>query len=174
MPPPQAILTRFRFRRSSASRSCVAKALGTVGGHSATMGAFNLVLRRDLDGFDIRTVARLPGKSGGDARQGSVWWGGGLGEKGHVTLGIDVLDRQEIVGSAREHSRSEWIPGGDFADAKNVSVGGNTVFVFDRSEENAPVPGAGVVRPGARLHGPASQPAGDSFRRHRLRLCLWK
>ncbi len=136
------------------------ESLGTVGGHSAMMGAFNLVLRRDLDGFDIRTVARLPGKSGGDARQGSVWWGGALGQEGHVTLGIDVLNRQEIVGSAREHSRSEWIPGGDFADAKNVSVSGNTVFVFDRSEKKLRSLALGPCDPALGYTGPLRNPSG--------------
>ena len=136
------------------------ESLGTFGGHSATVGAFNLVLRRDLDGFDIRTVARVPGKSGGDALQGSVWWGGAFGQNGHVTLGIDVLDRQEIVGSAREHSRSEWTPDGNFADAKNVSVAGNTVFVVDRSEKKFRSLVLGSCDPALGYTGPLRNPSG--------------
>ena len=111
-----------------------AESLGTINGHAAVRGAFNLVLRKDLDGFDVRTVARLPSRAGGDARQGSVVWGGKIGTGGHMTIGVDILDRQEIVGSSREHSRSEWNQGGSFAEAKNVSVGGNTVYIFDTSE----------------------------------------
>ena len=52
----------------------------------------------------MRTVARMPSLDGGDARQGSVVWGGATGAGGHMTLGVDVLDREEIEGSAREHS----------------------------------------------------------------------
>lgn len=136
------------------------ESLGTFGGHAATVGAFNLVLRRDLDGFDVRTVARLPGKSGGDAFQGSVWWGGGFGENGHVNLGIDVLDRQEIVGSAREHSRSEWTPDGEFADAKNVSLSGNTVYVFDRSAKTLRSLALGPCDPELGYTGPLRNPPG--------------
>ena len=137
-----------------------AESLGTFGGHGAVRGAFNLVLREDLDGFDVRTVARLPGRDGGDARQASAFWGGGIGVGGHLTVGVDILDRQEIVGSTREHSRSEWVDGGSFAEAKNVSVSGNTVYVFDTSADALRSVPLGPVRPGIRLHRPAQQPAG--------------
>ena len=83
------------------------ESLGTLGGHAAVRGAFNLVLRKDLDGYDVRTVARMPGRDGGDARQGSVVRGGAIGAGGHLTVGVDILDRQEIAGRTREHSRSE-------------------------------------------------------------------
>ena len=118
-----------------------AESLGTIGGHAAVRGAFNLVLRKDLDGFNVRTVARLPGRDGGDARQASAFWGSAFGAGGHLTVGVDILDRQEIVGSTREHSRSEWVNGGSFAEAKNVSLSGNTVYVTDISaDETRSVP----------------------------------
>ena len=100
--------------------------LGTLGG--TVRGALNIVLRKDLDGFEARTVTRAPGRDGGDAWQGSAFWGGGFG-KGRMTLGVDVIDRQEIPGSERVHSRSEWVDDGEFNQAKNVSVSGNTAFV---------------------------------------------
>ena len=55
-----------------------------------------------------------------------------------MTLGVDVLDRQEIPGSSRRHSRSSWVEGGTFSQAQNVSVSGNTVFVvpLERNHEN--------------------------------------
>ena len=136
-----------------------AESLGTIGGHAAVRGAFNLVLRKDLGGFDVRTVARLPSRDGGDARQGSVVWGGAIGAGGHMTLGVDILDREEIVGSTREHSRSEWTEGGSFAEARNVSVGGNTVYIFDTS--------AGALRPwrSARATRSTATPARSATRR---------
>ena len=101
--------------------------LGSIGG--TARGALNVVLRKDLDGFETRTVTRAPSRDGGDAWQGSVFWGGAFGKGGRMTLGVDVIDRQEIPGSERVHSRSEWVEGGEFSQAKNVSISGNTVFV---------------------------------------------
>ncbi len=114
-----------------------ADSLGTIGG-ATTRGALNVVLRKDLEGFETRVVTRLPSRDGGDGLQGSVYWGGAIGTGGRMTLGVDVLDRQEIPGSSREHSRSSWVEGGSFSEAQNVSVGGNTVFVvpLERNDEN--------------------------------------
>ena len=105
--------------------------LGTLGG-SAMRGAINIVLRKDLNGFETRGLTRLPNREGGDGFQGSVFWGGEIGE-GRMVVGIDVLDRQEIAARHREHSRSVWKEGGTFSEAKNVSVGGNTVWVVNLS-----------------------------------------
>ena len=110
------------------------ESLGTVGGHAAVRGAFNLVLREDLEGIEVRAVTRMPSKDGGDARQGSMVWGGATESGGHLTIGLDVLSRDHIPGRAREHSRSEWEDGGFFKDAKNVSTGGNTLYVIGSEE----------------------------------------
>ena len=137
-----------------------AESLGTIGGHAAVRGGFNLVLRKDLDGFDVRTVARMPSRDGGDARQGSVVWGGAIGAGGRLTVGVDILDRERIAGRTREHSRSEWVEGGSFADARNVSVGGNTVYVFDRSADELRAVALGKCDPVHGYTGPLSNPPG--------------
>ena len=103
--------------------------LGTLGSGSIR-GAINIVLRKDLDGFETRGLTRLPDRAGGDGLQGSVFWGGEVGE-GRMVVGVDVLSRQEIPARHREHSRSGWTSGGSFREAKNVSVGGNTVWVVN-------------------------------------------
>ena len=108
--------------------------LGTLGA-ATTRGALNIVLRKDLDGFETRTVTRAPSRDGGDSWQGSVFWGGAVG-KGRMTLGADIIDRQEIPGNRREHSRSEWVKGGEFSQSRNVSVSGNTVFVVPGDVNN--------------------------------------
>ena len=108
--------------------------LGTLGA-GTLRGALNVVLRKDLDGFETRAVARMPSRDGGDGLQGSVFWGGGIGDGGRMTLGVDVIDRQEIPGSSRVHSRSQWVGGGTFSQAKNVSVSGNTVFVVKLDQD---------------------------------------
>ena len=137
-----------------------AEGLGTLGGHASVRGAFNLVLRKDLDGFDVRTVTRLPSRDGGDAHQGSVVWGNTFETGGHLTVGVDVLKREEIVGSTRDHSRSEWTEDGDFAETKNVSIGGNTVFVFDVSERKLRAVPLGECDPALGYTGPLSNPSG--------------
>ena len=103
--------------------------LGTLGG-SAIRGAINIVLRKDLNGFETRGLTRLPDRAGGDGFQGSVFWGGEIGE-GRMVVGVDVLNRQEIPARSRDHSRSVWSSGGSFSEAKNVSIGGNTVWVIN-------------------------------------------
>ena len=109
--------------------------LGTLGG-SAVRGALNVVLRNDLDGVEARTVTRLPSRAGGDGWQASVFWGDAVGS-GRMSLGVDVLRRQEIRARSREYSRSAWPEGGAFNEAKNVSVGGNTVWVVQLDEDGS-------------------------------------
>ncbi|MDE0310058.1 MAG: TonB-dependent receptor [Acidiferrobacterales bacterium] len=118
-----------------------AESLGTIGGSAAVRGAFNLVLRDDLEGFDVRAVVRKPSRDGGESGQGSVVWGEKLDAGGYITVGIDIFDRSEIEGSTRDHSRSEWTSEGGFAGSKNVSVGGNTAYFFDNGLRSSPVGG---------------------------------
>ena len=136
------------------------ESLGTVGGHAAVRGAFNLVLREDLEGIEVRAVTRMPSKDGGDARQGSMVWGGATESGGHLTIGLDVLGRNHIPGGAREHSRSEWEEGGNFADARNVSTGGNTLYIYDDSNKMLRSISLGDCNPKLGYTGPLSNPSG--------------
>lgn len=105
-------------------------------GAIAVNGAINVVMRKGMDGFETRAVTRMPGKEGGNSWQGGIFWGGPVGESGgHMTVGVDVLRRQEIPARSREFSRSVWQKGGSFAEAANVSVGGNTVWVVQRDAD---------------------------------------
>ena len=136
--------------------------LGTLDG-DAVRGAMNIVLRNDLDGFEVRTVTRMPDQKGGDGRQGSFFWGGAVGE-GRMTLGVDVLDREEITGQSRDYSRSVWSDGGAFNQARNVSVGGNTVWIVQRDEDQSPTGvrsiALGKCDPEKGYTGPLSNPPG--------------
>ncbi len=115
-----------------------AGSLGTLGGHAVVNGAFNLVLRRDLNGFDMRSVARMPGRDGGDARQGSVVWGGAVGAGAHLTLGVDILDRKKIAGSSREHSTSLSQTPTALSTTRQSAEGGNPAA----KESSSPIRGA--------------------------------
>ena len=136
--------------------------LGTLGG-GAVRGAINIVLRKDLDGFETRVLTRLPSRDGGDGTQGSAFWGGDVGQ-GHMTIGVDVLRRQEIPARSREFSRSSWPEGGAFNEAQNVSIGGNTVWVVQRDEDDE-ITGArsvalGDCDPAKGYTGPLRNPPG--------------
>ena len=142
-----------------------AESLGTLGGPSAVRGAMNLVLRNDLDGFEVRSVVRKPTREGGDAQQGSVVWGGEFGTGGHMTFGVDVFNRNEITAKSREHSRSEWKEGGSFADARNVSLSGNTVYVYNPRTRKSRSVALGAedpnkCNPAQGYTGPLSNPPG--------------
>ena len=150
--------------------------LGTLDG-SAVRGALNVVLRTDLDGVETRMVARVPNRDGGEGRQGSVFWGGAMGD-GRMIFGADVLRRQRITAQSREHSRSVWQKDGTFNQAKNVSVGGNTVWVVRRNENSEEddttrsVP-LGKCDPAKGYTGPLGDPPGPpTSRRQGLRIRL--
>ncbi len=97
------------------------------GGH-AVGGAINIVLRSGFKGVEVRAGAARPEQAGGDSEHGSFVWGGALGQ-GRAVVGVDVVRREEIRDADRDYSRASWTPGGSFADARDVSVGGNTAFI---------------------------------------------
>ncbi len=132
--------------------------LGTLGGLSIR-GAINIVLRNNLDDFEARTVFRQPSRDGGGGRQGSLFWGSAAGE-GRITMGVDILSRERIAARSREFSRSVWQKGGSFSNTKNVSRGGNTVYIFDLSERELRSISLGDCDPDKNYTGPLSDPPG--------------
>ncbi len=110
-------------------------AVGRHGGH-AIGGAVNIILKRDRKGFEIQASAGRPDRAGSDIEHGGVSWGGALGE-GYMTIGVDFFHKQEVRDAKRKYSRSSWMPGGSFAGASGVSVGGNTVFISDNGDSIA-------------------------------------
>lgn len=127
------------------------------GGHAAA-GAINIVLKRGDDGVEVTAVADRPTQPGGDVEQAGIRWAGTVG-RGHLTVIADVLRREEVREAARTYSAASWMPGGRFADAAGISVGGNTVFVATRSyDDNGAV--ASVHVPG--VAGPSiARPLGN-------------
>ena len=102
-------------------------AVGAQGG-DAIGGAVNIVLRKNLDGFELLTSAVQPAEKGGDSSSGSVLWRGAVGS-GRMTIGADTFRRGEIRSADRDYSRVSWEPGGAFAGTRGVSAAGNTVFI---------------------------------------------
>jgi len=136
--------------------------LGQYGG-GAVNGAINVVMRKDFEGVETRTLTRVPSEGGGESWQGSVFWGGQISENGgRMSIGVDVLNRQEIPSSSREYSRSTWNEGGSFNETQNVSFGGNTLYIFDRSESRIRAFPLGECDPENGYTGPLLDPPGFS------------
>ena len=138
------------------------ESLGTFGG-STVRNALNVVLREDWEGVALRALARLPSRKGGDGWQGSASWGGKIGE-GHLSVTADAFRRLPIGAADRDYSRGKWQPDGSFADASNISRGGNTVFIVKRDDEGS-VTGVrsvalGDCDPADGYTGPLSGPPG--------------
>ncbi len=85
--------------------------------------------RRGYEGIEVQAGASRPTQQAcGDSEHGSALLGGALG-RGRLVIGVDTFRRQEIRDADRDYGRASWMPGGSFADASGVSVGGNTVFI---------------------------------------------
>ena len=106
------------------------ESLGTFGG-GTVRNALNVVLRENWDGVAVRALTRAPSRKGGDGWQGNVSYGGKVGQ-GHLSVTADTIRRLPIASADRDYSRGSWTPGGSFADASNISRGGNTVFIVKR------------------------------------------
>ncbi|MCY4099731.1 MAG: TonB-dependent receptor plug domain-containing protein, partial [Rhodobacteraceae bacterium] len=133
--------------------------LGQYGG-IAINGAINVVMRKDFDGVETRTLTRIPGEDGGEGWQGSVFWGGPVNDNGgRMSIGVDILKREAIPSRSREFSRSEWTEGGSFSEAKNISIGGNTLFVFDVETATYRTLSLGDCNPKEGYAGPLERPS---------------
>ena len=108
---------------------------GLHGGH-ATGGAINIVLKRNHEGLEIQASGSQTEHAGGDSHQGSLLWGGPVGS-GHITLGADFFQRDEIRDQHRSYSRASWTPGDSFANTSGVSESGNTLYVTTGGRTNA-------------------------------------
>ena len=138
------------------------ESLGTFGG-STVRNALNVVLRQDWNGVAVRALTRQPSRKGGEGYQGNASWGGKVG-KGHLSVTADSIRRLPIASADRDYSRGKWTPGGSFADASNISRGGNTVFIVKRDAGGA-VTGfrsvaLGGCDPADGYTGPLSDPPG--------------
>jgi len=103
------------------------ESLGTFGG-ATVRNALNVVLREDWNGTAVRALARRPSRTGGDGYQGNASWNGKIGT-GRLSVTADKFRRLPIASADRDYSKGTWTPDGSFADASNISKGGNTVLI---------------------------------------------
>ena len=107
-----------------------------IHGPNALGGVVNVVLRDAVDGTEVEATAERPTRAGADAEHVSVLWGGRF-DRARLTFGAEHFARAAIGDMDRAWSRALWTPGGAFADTRNVSVAGNTVFSSDFSQARA-------------------------------------
>ncbi len=136
------------------------ESLGTFGG-STVRNALNVVLREDWNGVAVRGLTRLPSLKGADGYQGNASWGGKVGN-GHLSVTADKIRRQPIASADRDYSRGSWTPGGSFADASNISRGGNTVRIVkpEGSDPRFRSVALGDCDPADGYTGPLTDPPG--------------
>ena len=136
------------------------ESLGTLGG-GTVRNALNVVLREDWDGVAVRALTRLPSLKGADGYQGNASWGGKVG-KGRLSVTADKIRRQPIASADRDYSRGDWTPGGSFADASNISGGGNSVRIVkpEGSDPRFRSVALGDCDPADGYTGPLTDPPG--------------
>ncbi len=121
----------------------------------------NIVLRSDYEGTEVSAGAGLPIQKGRDSQHGSALWGGKLG-RGHVTIGIAHIGREEVRDSDRDFSKARWTPGGPVADTTGVSISGNTLIAVPQGADppRAKAFSLGSCDPGV-YTGVLTHPAGE-------------
>ena len=132
-PPPAATWNPCPSRPSNASRFSRRQP-----GHSRRRHAARRAQCRapeGSDGFETRTSRGCRAGPAATACRAAFSGAAGSATVGGMTLGVDVIDRQEIPGSSRVHSRSRMGQGRNFSQARNVSVSGNTVFVVKLDQD---------------------------------------
>lgn len=97
-------------------------------GGEAISGTINIVFKKGYEGLEIQLNGGRPRAEGADSEHLSALWGISIGE-GNLTVGADILRRDEVRDSDRDYSRARYTPGGSFADTEGVSVRGNTAFL---------------------------------------------
>jgi iron complex outermembrane receptor protein len=68
----------------------------SIYGSDAIAGVVNLITKKDLRGLQVRGFASVPTTQGGDEKSFSVLGGFGIGDRGHVMLGVDLYKRHAL------------------------------------------------------------------------------
>ena len=126
----------------------------------------DIVLRNDFEGIEVSASAGLPTAKGMDSRNGSALWGGAVG-RGHMTVGVAHIGRDELLAKDKGFSRTTYTPGGSYTDAEGVSVYGNTIILpgddggrFGLGDCNEPTYTGILTHPGGEVCG---FPSGDVY-----------
>jgi|GEM_PF-143441 len=69
----------------------------SIYGSDAIAGVVNLITKKDLRGVQLRGFASIPTTQGGDEKSLSVLGGFGIGDRGHVMLGVDWYKRSALT-----------------------------------------------------------------------------
>jgi iron complex outermembrane receptor protein len=68
----------------------------SIYGSDAIAGVVNLITKKDLRGLQVRGFASVPTTAGGDEQGLSALYGMGIGDRGHVMIGVDWYKRHAL------------------------------------------------------------------------------
>ncbi|HKX93011.1 MAG TPA: TonB-dependent receptor [Sphingomicrobium sp.] len=75
----------------------------SIYGSDAIAGVVNLITKKDLRGVQVRGFASIPTTQGADEKSLSVLGGFGLGDRGHVMVGVDWYKRNALKRGDRSY-----------------------------------------------------------------------
>jgi iron complex outermembrane receptor protein len=68
----------------------------SIYGSDAIAGVVNLITKKDLRGLQVRGFASVPTTAGGDEKSLSALFGTGIGDRGHLMVGVDWYKRNAL------------------------------------------------------------------------------
>ena len=74
----------------------------SIYGSDAIAGVVNVITKKDLRGLQVRGFASVPTKAGGDENSLSALFGTGIGDRGHVMVGVDWYKRHALKRGDRD------------------------------------------------------------------------
>jgi iron complex outermembrane receptor protein len=75
----------------------------SIYGSDAIAGVVNLITKKDLRGLQVRGFANVPVKDGGGEESMSALFGTGIGDRGHVMVGVDWYKRHALKRGDRSY-----------------------------------------------------------------------
>jgi len=75
----------------------------SIYGSDAIAGVVNLITKKDLRGLQVRGFANVPTKDGGGEESLSALFGTGIGDRGHVMVGVDWYKRHALSRGDRSY-----------------------------------------------------------------------
>ena len=75
----------------------------SIYGSDAIAGVVNLITKKDLRGVQVRGFANIPVTEGGDEKSLSAIFGAGIGDRGHVMVGLDYYKRSALKRGDRSY-----------------------------------------------------------------------
>ena len=115
-------------------------------GADAIAGTVNVIMKRDFEGFDIKTSYGASSEGDLEETEFALAWGANSSDgRGNVVLSVEYTDRKGLFESERDHHRTGW----QFREPSDATIPFDRVLVSN-AHANI-VSNNGVITPGALL-----------------------